>query len=646
MNQLLQDDQEVLLPDTPPPPYPHDNSNKSLQARPTFWSPRQPPNRDWKTMAVRGKQFVHSLRCPPTVFSVAGTVQEAPPPAYETSYPLTDYITIHSTAPPAASSTLRKYDGSEATPLRLTTAPTMTMCKSQKRSQQSPIQPPTPLTSSSSSFTTNSTNPEYSLFDQSSSSWEWFGTNGNGSDFLRKHSVATDGEDVSSHRPVPMMDWRRGCSAPIMTMSLCCAYCSSPHAGSQSCGHAICETCAASLGASSCPLCCTQVSAEPFWDSDARIPVHHPFQGNQHHHPLLTPPPQYPCAKLTNIPWDVSQNDIRNFFGNCRSPNLATHAQSIHIMMDRTTGKTLSDAYVEFAGMADLRRAIETRHHKPLKGRIVTVSECSQEDLLRVVFPKWRGQFCGVSAIPPASEVVKSMSTAAGGGSSSGCPPFVTREEINSLLVVCKNYKLHFSRKCAERPFENIISVITKYPWHQAHLISTMHRDHIYEMLKLSIESLKTHLSKDYVQIDPTLLERLTRAGIMCPAFTERQKTMLLQTARLECPHDLIHYLLPVSTPAANANFCQPIRPINYYAFAPLPPQRYAKLEHLKTPRAHQQQFDGQDGLLAYFNDPTKTVLEQFNGLSLHDNDMFYSTPKSPSSTSSSLSLHDQILPV
>jgi hypothetical protein len=156
-------------------------------------------------------------------------------------------------------------------------------------------------------------------------------------------------------------------------------------------------------------------------------------------------------------------------------------------MMDRTTGKTLSDAYVEFLTVGDMRRAIETRHQKPLKGRIVSVSECTQEELLGVVFPKWRGTFYGTCAIPPASEVVKSMSTAAGGGNSGCCPPFITREEINSLLVVCKNYKLHFSRKCAERPFENIISVITKYPWHQTHLITTMHRDHIYEMLKLSI---------------------------------------------------------------------------------------------------------------------------------------------------------------
>lgn len=110
-------------------------------------------------------------------------------------------------------------------------------------------------------------------------------------------------------------------------------------------------------------------------------------------------------------------------------------------MMDRTTGKTLSDAYVEFASVADMRRAIDTRHQKPLKGRVVSVYECSQEELLSVIFPKWRGQFHGTLAIPPASEIVRTMSTAAGGGNS-GCPPFITREEINSLLVICKNYKV------------------------------------------------------------------------------------------------------------------------------------------------------------------------------------------------------------
>ncbi|KAI8980996.1 hypothetical protein BDB01DRAFT_851411 [Pilobolus umbonatus] len=260
--------------------------------------------------------------------------------------------------------------------------------------------------------------------------------------------------------------------------------------------------------------------------------VHSSMTMNQSYSDLSTSSHILPCVKLSNIPWDVSQNDIRLFFG--YNKITANSFPSIHIMMDRYTGKTLSDAYVEFANKEDVYLAIDTTNQTALKGRIITVTECSQEELLTVIFPKWRGQFYGISAIPPNLDIVRSMSTAAGGGSS-GCPPFITREEINSLLMVCKNYKLHFSRKCAERPFENIISVIVKYPWHQLNLITTMHRDHIYEMMKLSIESLKIHLSKDYVHIDNTLLERLVRAGVMCPAFTERQKSVLIQIASKEC---------------------------------------------------------------------------------------------------------------
>ncbi|RCI03746.1 hypothetical protein CU098_010501 [Rhizopus stolonifer] len=370
----------------------------------------------------------------------------------------------------------------------------------------SPISPPSPLTPSQPNASS------YSLFQND---YGWLSSNN--SPLVRKQTEE--------------FGWKRA-----QACTLC--FDKKQQLLMSSCGqHHFCHSCCQStplLLQGTCPFC---VQTNHVHDSPLKSEL-------VLTHPVTFTPQHYPCVKLTNIPWDVSQHDVRQFFINCRSPSTSTYTQCIHIMMDRTTGKTLSDAYVEFATLMDMKRAIEQKNQKPLKGRIVSVIECSQEELLSVVFPKWRGQFQGISAIPPATEIVKSMSTAAGGGNS-GCPPFITREEINSLLVVCKNYKLHFSRKCAERPFENIISVITKHPWHQAHLfISTMHRDHIYEMLKLSIESLKIHLAKDYVQIDTTLLERLVRAGIMCPAFTERQKTTLLQTARIECPVDLVSHLV------------------------------------------------------------------------------------------------------
>jgi len=118
-----------------------------------------------------------------------------------------------------------------------------------------------------------------------------------------------------------------------------------------------------------------------------------------------------------------------------------------------------------------------------------------------------------------------------------GC--FLTRDEVSAILLVCKNYKLHFSRKCAERPFENVISIVSKIPWHIPKIINTLHRDHIFELLKLSLESLKTHLSKEYINISPTLMNRLIRSGICCPGFTDKQKNMILNFSDHNCPKDI-----------------------------------------------------------------------------------------------------------
>ncbi|ORZ39747.1 hypothetical protein BCR44DRAFT_43982 [Catenaria anguillulae PL171] len=108
---------------------------------------------------------------------------------------------------------------------------------------------------------------------------------------------------------------------------------------------------------------------------------------------------------------------------------------------------------------------------------------------------------------------------------------FLTRTEINQILSVCKNYKLFFSRKCSQRPFENVIVILLKFPWHQRHLLSTMQRDHIFELTKLAIEALRSHLHKPTHAMDPTLLDRMVRAALLVPAFTDRQKAMVLEVA-------------------------------------------------------------------------------------------------------------------
>ncbi|KAI8980327.1 hypothetical protein BDB01DRAFT_898224 [Pilobolus umbonatus] len=405
-----------------------------------------------------------------------------------------------------------------------------------------PIRPPSPNYCS----TMDPDSPVYSLFN-SVYQFDWLPSIKE----TRKHSVAVDNSDFVVKDNNHADFWRRASLPNYTSYTMECALCYVDTQFSQStpmsCEHHICQLCLSKVVCSSCPLCMSiqfnSVSLATELIHFNRLqsivcnttgssypPIPHPAYLNE---ASITP---YYCVKVSNISWDISQHDIKAFFKNCTLPSSSIHSQSIHIMMDRLTGKTYSECYVEFPSELEARKAIKFGNQKFLKGRITTVSLCSSDELLKVIFPKWKGKFINNKAVP----FVQYRDRSAIG---QAYPPFVTREEINSLLVICKNYKLHFSRKCAERPFENIISIITKYPWNQIEYISTLHRDHIYEMLKLAIETLKIHLSKETSQIDSTLLERAVRAGVMCPSFTERQKTTLLQTAKLNCPEDIKHLL-------------------------------------------------------------------------------------------------------
>ncbi|KAG0332821.1 hypothetical protein BG000_009716 [Podila horticola] len=258
---------------------------------------------------------------------------------------------------------------------------------------------------------------------------------------------------------------------------------------------------------------------------------------------------QWAVVRVTNIPWDVSLQDMATFFAGIPIPPEHLLSQNVHILMDRATGKTFNSAFVELAlTPVDAGMVAQAKNLKVLKGRVVTVELSSQDELLRSVFPKWVGLFENGEPVNPC-ELLPSCEGQASDGSGTmsaqTTPPFVTRDEINALLVVCRNYKLHFSRKCAERPFENILSILAKYPWHQPHRVLPLHRDHIFELLKLSIESLRMHLNKEYNTIHSTLLIRMVRCAILTPAFTERQKAMVLHVAGCACPEDIVGWMAP-----------------------------------------------------------------------------------------------------
>lgn len=96
--------------------------------------------------------------------------------------------------------------------------------------------------------------------------------------------------------------------------------------------------------------------------------------------------------------------------------------------MDRMTGKTLSDCYIEFLSESEAIRAAEYGNQRILKNRLVSVSVCSHDEFLGITFPSWESGFTGSQSNDPVENSTNW---------------FITHEEINSLLAICKNYKVH-----------------------------------------------------------------------------------------------------------------------------------------------------------------------------------------------------------
>ncbi|KAI8079443.1 hypothetical protein BDF21DRAFT_494025 [Thamnidium elegans] len=412
-----------------------------------------------------------------------------------------------------------------------------------------PIKPPR-----SNKKKSNETNqPCYSLFDTVSAPFNWLDERPpNG----RKHSVSVDGSDTLKYENKYAGFWRRA-SLPNkqeFLNSSSCAVCNLHiyPTNNNICDHSICQHC---ITLSSCPLCPKELMSSPSSITssstslfnhlpspdpyDSFVDLIYPQQDEKFYiGDLLSPSTSFDsigdtkhefyCVKLANIPWDVSQKDIKLFFKDFELPCESIHAQSIHIMMDRMTGKTLSDCYIEFLSESEAQRATEYGNQRALKNRIVSATLSSHQEFLEITFPKWATKFTGNQANPAIDNNLQS---------------FVTHEEISSLLTICKNYKLYFSRKCAERPFENIITIVTKYPWEQHALVTEEQRNSIYDLLKSSIDALKLHLSK-VVHIDNSLLDRILRAGIMCPAFTDQQKSKLLKSVGY--PLDIETFMLTI----------------------------------------------------------------------------------------------------
>ncbi|KAI8051093.1 uncharacterized protein B0P05DRAFT_600555 [Gilbertella persicaria] len=248
----------------------------------------------------------------------------------------------------------------------------------------------------------------------------------------------------------------------------------------------------------------------------------------------------YTVVKVTNFPWDVNAATIRQAFERSVYFDIPSELpQCVHIMMDTKSGKTLGTAFVQIISKSkdNLRNVLKSLSlgHAQCPRR-AQFSPSSQDELCRTLFQNWKGDFHHGVPVLPVSTTVHEMMTQ---------KPvfFINQKELQALLNVCRNFKVNYNRRCSERPFEYLISIIMHMPWNHPKTVTTTQRDIIYECYKLATGALFEHMSKAMHSFEDDILLRFVRAGILCDGFTYKQKNDILHHAQMDCPKDLVSYV-------------------------------------------------------------------------------------------------------
>ncbi|TDZ15410.1 hypothetical protein Cob_v011556 [Colletotrichum orbiculare MAFF 240422] len=229
-------------------------------------------------------------------------------------------------------------------------------------------------------------------------------------------------------------------------------------------------------------------------------------------------------VKIGNIPFVTNRSEIIAVLGrNSRMLNDAD--EPVHIIMERVTGKT-TDAYVEFQSLEDAAKAVEKHQQNINRGRVTRIGQrpveielSSQGALMKDLFPSAKGVFwnnCNPQMLP-----IKPREPW------DNFKGFVSSEEMTMLVKhVEVPHRSPFSKECPQRPYECLISTLTKFPWHMKAQITVKQRYGIHkatcELIRLLVASLRE--GRDEVNITARLLKRVTTAAMRCEGFSVTQK--------------------------------------------------------------------------------------------------------------------------
>ncbi|KAF6844285.1 hypothetical protein CMUS01_01254 [Colletotrichum musicola] len=229
-------------------------------------------------------------------------------------------------------------------------------------------------------------------------------------------------------------------------------------------------------------------------------------------------------VKIGNIPFVTNRAEIIAVLGR-NSRILNDTEEPVHIIMERVTGKT-TDAYVEFHTFEDATKAVEKFQQNLGRGRVTRIGQrpveielSSQSALMKDLFPSARGVFwngCNPQILPNNDE--EPWDNFKG---------FVSNEEMTMLVKhVEVPHRSPFSKECPQRPFECLISTLTKFPWHMKTHITIQQRHAMHkatcDLLRILVGSIRDH--RDEVNLTQRLLKRVVAAAMRCEGFSAVQK--------------------------------------------------------------------------------------------------------------------------
>eukprot|EP00834_Sanchytrium_tribonematis_P000023 NODE_2_length_91304_cov_0.692462.p23 type:complete len:379 gc:universal NODE_2_length_91304_cov_0.692462:56579-55443(-) len=215
--------------------------------------------------------------------------------------------------------------------------------------------------------------------------------------------------------------------------------------------------------------------------------------------------------KLDGLPWDVRNEEILTAL---HPYTPIGQPQRLHIPMDMATGKTIPIAYVEIGTMEQAQACLR---HLDLK-----------RPILHGKMPR-----CSLSSHKELNEMIYPNGT-------------LVRDDVIKILSVCRNYKRQYNRRCPDRPFDFVVSLIQLFPFDS--IQEATQRDQIFEFHKNTVELLRIFTMKDFSYFRDNLLQDLVICGVLCPGYTLKQREVLVRCSQIEIPEDFMCFLTDEET--------------------------------------------------------------------------------------------------